>query len=137
MSYDYKIDIWSLGCIIAELWTGFVLFDNDSVQSLLSRYTILAYSDLCGSLKFALPRQSHCLFDVMLPQDGRNPWEFRPGLSREGPIRTQVLHTVCKPTTHGTREHAVFDAQSVLLYTFVKQIDESCWLAGKQGHGYL
>jgi len=32
-----KIDIWSLGCIIAELWTGYVLFQNDSIQSLLAR----------------------------------------------------------------------------------------------------
>jgi len=35
--YDYRIDIWSLGCIIAELWTGNVLFQNDSVQGLLAR----------------------------------------------------------------------------------------------------
>mmetsp|Transcript_111146 Transcript_111146/g.314586 ORF Transcript_111146/g.314586 Transcript_111146/m.314586 type:complete len:647 (-) Transcript_111146:51-1991(-) len=35
--YDQKVDIWSLGCIIAELWTGYVLFQNDSVQSLLAR----------------------------------------------------------------------------------------------------
>ncbi|CAK0876177.1 unnamed protein product [Prorocentrum cordatum] len=35
LGYDQKIDIWSLGCIIAELWTGYVLFQNDSVQSLL------------------------------------------------------------------------------------------------------
>jgi len=35
--YDYKIDLWSLGCIIAELWTGYVLFQNDSVQGLLGR----------------------------------------------------------------------------------------------------
>merc|ERR1712241_1129109 len=31
------IDLWSLGCIVAELWTGYVLFQNDSVQSLLAR----------------------------------------------------------------------------------------------------
>ena len=30
-------DIWSLGCILAELFTGYVLFQNDSVQGLLSR----------------------------------------------------------------------------------------------------
>ncbi|OLP93702.1 Dual specificity tyrosine-phosphorylation-regulated kinase 4 [Symbiodinium microadriaticum] len=37
LAYDQKIDIWSLGCIVAELWAGFVLFQNDSVQSLLAR----------------------------------------------------------------------------------------------------
>lgn len=35
--YDYKIDIWSLGCIMAELFTGYVLFQNDTVQGLLAR----------------------------------------------------------------------------------------------------
>lgn len=38
--YDFKIDIWSLGCILAELYTGNVLFQNDSVQSLLARVRI-------------------------------------------------------------------------------------------------
>ncbi|KAF4671651.1 hypothetical protein FOL47_001388 [Perkinsus chesapeaki] len=37
LSYDTSIDIWSLGCIVAELWTSTVLFQNDSVQSLLAR----------------------------------------------------------------------------------------------------
>eukprot|EP00440_Ansanella_granifera_P034424 gb/GFBE01037343.1/.p1 GENE.gb/GFBE01037343.1/~~gb/GFBE01037343.1/.p1 ORF type:complete len:304 (+),score=57.12 gb/GFBE01037343.1/:1-912(+) len=37
LPYDQRIDIWSLGCIIAELWTGYVLFQNDSIQSLLAR----------------------------------------------------------------------------------------------------
>jgi dual specificity tyrosine-phosphorylation-regulated kinase 2/3/4 len=35
--YDYKVDIWSLGCIIAELFTGYVLFQNESVVGLLAR----------------------------------------------------------------------------------------------------
>merc|ERR1712003_468745 len=37
LPYDQKIDLWSFGCILAELWTGYVLFQNDSVQSLLAR----------------------------------------------------------------------------------------------------
>ncbi|KAG8068372.1 hypothetical protein GUJ93_ZPchr0005g14461 [Zizania palustris] len=35
--YDQKIDIWSLGCILAELYTGEVLFPNESVQIILAR----------------------------------------------------------------------------------------------------
>ena len=37
LPYSVKVDIWSLGCVLAELWTGYVLFQNDSVQSLLAR----------------------------------------------------------------------------------------------------
>lgn len=37
LPYGQKVDMWSLGCVIAELWTGYVLFQNDSVQSLLAR----------------------------------------------------------------------------------------------------
>ena len=36
-TYSSKIDMWSLGCILAELWTGTVLFQNDSTHSLLAR----------------------------------------------------------------------------------------------------
>ena len=35
--FDSKIDMWSLGCILAELYTGYVLFQNDTVQGLLAR----------------------------------------------------------------------------------------------------
>ncbi|KAG6623596.1 CMGC/DYRK protein kinase [Phytophthora cinnamomi] len=35
--YDTKIDLWSLGCVIAEMYTGEVLFRNDSEQTLLAR----------------------------------------------------------------------------------------------------
>ncbi|CAL9177066.1 unnamed protein product [Musa hybrid cultivar] len=37
LPYDQKIDIWSLGCILAELHTGDVLFPNDSVAVILAR----------------------------------------------------------------------------------------------------
>ncbi|KAG1358795.1 putative Serine/threonine-protein kinase AFC2 [Cocos nucifera] len=37
LPYDEKIDIWSLGCILAELCTGIVLFTNDSPATLLAR----------------------------------------------------------------------------------------------------
>mmetsp|Transcript_50465 Transcript_50465/g.96405 ORF Transcript_50465/g.96405 Transcript_50465/m.96405 type:complete len:683 (-) Transcript_50465:537-2585(-) len=35
--YGQKIDVWSMGCILAELFSGLVLFQNDSLVTLLAR----------------------------------------------------------------------------------------------------
>lgn len=37
LPYGGKIDIWSLGCVLAEMYTGEVTFQNDSEISMLSR----------------------------------------------------------------------------------------------------
>lgn len=37
LPYDQKIDIWSLGCILSELYTGEVLFPNESMPIILAR----------------------------------------------------------------------------------------------------
>lgn len=37
LPYDQRIDIWSLGCILAELCSGEVLFPNDTLVMLLTR----------------------------------------------------------------------------------------------------
>ncbi|XP_070053110.1 uncharacterized protein [Nicotiana tomentosiformis] len=37
LSYDAKIDLWSLGCILGELCSGEVLFPNEAVVMLLAR----------------------------------------------------------------------------------------------------
>jgi len=37
LAYGQKIDMWSIGCILAELFTGNVLFQNTSVATLLGR----------------------------------------------------------------------------------------------------
>jgi serine/threonine protein kinase len=37
LPYTGKIDVWSLGCILAEQLTNNVLFANDSVQTILAR----------------------------------------------------------------------------------------------------
>jgi len=45
LPYDGRIDIWSLGCVVAEMFTGEVTFQNDSVVSMLSRI-----EGICGTL---------------------------------------------------------------------------------------
>jgi len=37
MKYDQKIDIWSLGCVLAELYIGRALFDGDTAASMLAK----------------------------------------------------------------------------------------------------
>jgi len=44
LPYDGKIDVWSLGCVVAEMLTGEVTFQNDSIVSMLSRIEAI-----CGS----------------------------------------------------------------------------------------
>jgi len=41
LPYGRKIDIWSIGCILAELFTGQVLFLNDTLATLLARVTAI------------------------------------------------------------------------------------------------
>lgn len=43
LPYDGKIDVWSLGCVVAEMFTGEVTFQNDSIVSMLSRI-----ESICG-----------------------------------------------------------------------------------------
>jgi serine/threonine protein kinase len=44
LPYDGRIDIWSLGCVVAEMFTGEVTFQNDSIVSMLSRI-----ESICGT----------------------------------------------------------------------------------------
>lgn len=59
LSYNGKIDVWSLGCVIAEMFTGQVTFQNDSVVSMLARIEAI-----CG----AFPRH--------MIEEGRQSGQF-------------------------------------------------------------
>lgn len=50
--YDARIDLWSLGCVVAEMYTGEVTFQNDSVVSMLSRIEAI-----CGPLPKRMVQQ--------------------------------------------------------------------------------
>eukprot|EP01006_Ploeotia_vitrea_P028932 TRINITY_DN61571_c0_g1_i1.p1 TRINITY_DN61571_c0_g1~~TRINITY_DN61571_c0_g1_i1.p1 ORF type:complete len:1030 (-),score=224.02 TRINITY_DN61571_c0_g1_i1:159-3248(-) len=45
LPYNQKIDIWSLGAILAELLTGHVLFHNESVATMMARIV-----SICGKV---------------------------------------------------------------------------------------
>ena len=50
LPYDQQIDMWSLGCILAELWTGRVLFQVDSFVSLTSILLSFLQNDSLATL---------------------------------------------------------------------------------------
>lgn len=37
VDYDQKIDLWSLGCMLTELYTGYVLFQSNCLAELLAK----------------------------------------------------------------------------------------------------
>jgi hypothetical protein len=51
LAYNQKIDIWSLGAVLAELFTGYVLFQNESIQTMLARI-----GGIVGTLRSSLLR---------------------------------------------------------------------------------
>jgi len=61
LPYDARIDVWSLGCILAELWSGHVLFQNDSLATLLARV-----SSILGPLppRLMAGRHAHKFFTL-------------------------------------------------------------------------
>lgn len=83
LPYDGKIDVWSLGCVIAEMFTGEVTFQNDSIVSMLSRIEAI-----CGPFPrhmIAQGRQSgrffaKCglLYEVVNDKEGKGAVAPRP-----------------------------------------------------------
>ncbi|RZC16630.1 Dual specificity protein kinase YAK1-like [Glycine soja] len=65
LQYDEKIDIWSLGCILAELCSGEVLFPNDAVVMILARMIGMLHQ---GELKVVSHRRNLALLGPPLEQ---------------------------------------------------------------------
>ena len=77
-SFDTKIDSWSTGALLAEMWTGSVLFGSGNVQSVLARIIAITCKGNClpsalmtraGARSFFSPSGS--LFEVRTDGGGR------------------------------------------------------------------
>lgn len=107
LPYDGRIDIWSLGCVVAEMFTGDVTFQNDSIVSMLSRI-----ESICGPFPrhmIAQGRQSgrfftKCglLFERTLQEDDTADDTDHSATSGEDPVETFDIFQP-KRTTLATR----------------------------------
>ncbi len=106
-----QVDIWSLGCILAELSSGSVLFQNDSLATLLARL-----EGILGAVprwmakqvrRSLLPRQAAPATPARPKQPAARPCRSRGALPLKpalrcpppaaGPLRLALLHQVWPP----------------------------------------
>ncbi|KAL3792496.1 hypothetical protein HJC23_008418 [Cyclotella cryptica] len=99
LPYDGKIDMWSLGCVVAEMYTGEVTFQNDSEVSMLSRIEAI-----CGPFPkhmIAKGRNSHRIFTdsgliyEKVSRDDDN--ESRAGSADSANDPTSTLYHIYQP----------------------------------------
>lgn len=97
LPYDGRIDVWSLGCVVAEMFTGEVTFQNDSIVSMLSRIEAI-----CGPFPqhmVAQGRQSSrfftkcgLLFEKVPLDSGDNPDSFSGESSEDEEEKPAHVH---------------------------------------------
>jgi serine/threonine protein kinase len=118
LPYDGKIDVWSLGCVVAEMYTGEVTFQNDSIVSMLSRIEAI-----CGSFPrhmIAQGRQSGrfftksgLLYEIVDESDNESGKNAPPGPNdddSESESDTPVHYDVFQPKNTRLSSRLGFDA---------------------------
>jgi len=112
LPYSPKVDLWSLGCILMELFTGKLLFDNRSVQALLASHIAL-----CGQFPesmLASGHLSHHYFDLA---PGSSQWlvgKHDGNLCRMRPHTSSIANVLGH---YGCRDDKFADFISELLQT--------------------
>jgi hypothetical protein len=84
--YTAKIDLWSVGCILAELWTGSVLFANTNSQSYLARI-----QGIIGRLPDHMVRSGHNSLDLFANFDTQDIFVQQLGDDLSETSHVQIL----------------------------------------------
>lgn len=115
--YDYKVDIWSLGCILAELFSGYVLFQNDSIQGLLARVV-----GICGPIPEYMMQEGK-LCDKFFTREGLIYQQGTAGDDKSaGPKEDEIHIMVAKKTTLQQRLHCN-DAKFIDFVRLMLEVD--------------
>lgn len=118
LPYSGKIDVWSLGCVVAEMFTGEVTFQNDSIVSMLSRIEAI-----CGSFPRHMVAQgrqsgrfftkSGLLYEVVDDSDNESSNNSPPGPNDKEPeddTACTVHYDIFQPKNTTLSSRIGFDA---------------------------
>lgn len=72
VNIGYEIDLWSVGCILAELYLGKPLFTGKNKDEILAEVSIIRFSFTVCMCRFELVIQ--VIF--MMFEDGEYSWSF-------------------------------------------------------------
>lgn len=99
LPYSYPLDMWSLGCVLFELYTGSVAFPGGNNNSMLR-----LICDCKGPIPKKLVKRMNPLFRerhfVEDPQS--KDWVF--AVTAPDPVTGQPVRTVIRPSAQGTRD---------------------------------
>lgn len=148
--YSYKMDIWSLGCVMYELLTGRPLFPGDNEAEQLRCVHKLIRSDVAGNIRtfrLLLPRYSHDCASLLVtlltydPQQRPNAEEalghaFFATLRYPSPFANSSLvssATTASPPTPGSHRHGHRPSSSSSLSQRQQQQPEEDAARGSSG----
>uniref|UniRef100_N1QT65 [RNA-polymerase]-subunit kinase n=1 Tax=Aegilops tauschii TaxID=37682 RepID=N1QT65_AEGTA len=136
--YDTRVDLWSIGCVMAELLTGNKLFPGDGIDELL--YKIFDLLGTPGEREWACPFSSpgHELFpEKLLSKEGFEVLQGAPhvqsiqaaGCCRRAPasvVHRHRWHAGCRCSGDWRPEAPALPSEAAELWTSISP-DRSVW----------
>ena len=117
LPYGQKIDVWSLGCILAEVYTGKPLFDNRTAQTLIASQ--IAYGGMLPRRYMASGKHAHKYFyneRIFMSTENENGEEVYAYLRPKPVVMAERLGCGGGTGATANQEEAVFvDFMSRLL----------------------
>lgn len=86
LNYGYGVDIWSMGCVVFELLTGFILFEPEENQLNKDLNSLFLMEKFLGPMPLSMKKASKrnkFLFDKERKYHIKNVEEFSPSLLRD------------------------------------------------------
>jgi dual specificity protein kinase YAK1 len=99
LPYSAAIDMWSLGCIVVELFLGLPLFPGSSEYNQVSRITEML--GLAPHWMLEMGKQSGEFFEKAQDEYGRKSYRLK-SMEQNSPARSTFLQRLCRISSRTT-----------------------------------